>query len=377
MIKLSPIRSSQDIALLWQKMCASMPHPFFLSWPWIENVLETSPSLAGVRLLTIGEATPAAAALLFESSVVRRGVLRVKSLGLNAQGPGQAAGLTPEYLGLLVDPASEAKYWELFLDHLLQNSGKWHEILLEGAAPRLVDAWTKRGQRVRETLRSPSRQTDLARVRSAKDASFLSMIPPRARSRIRATTRSVQERLGPVTCELAATPQQADQYFSEFKDLHERRWKDDPSGGAFAADGWEAFHRRLIERHYASGILCLARIKAGETTLGVLYFFLHQGTVHFYQCGINYDACLANESPGLLLHVQMIEHFAAQGFATYDFMAGDAQYKRTLATDSVDLWWGALQAPRLSLRAEAAAVRTYHALRHRFARAKPALDQGA
>jgi CelD/BcsL family acetyltransferase involved in cellulose biosynthesis len=277
-----------------------------------------------------------------------------------------------------VDPAAEAEKWELFLDHLERTANRWDELQLEGVAPRLVEAWTKRGGRARETGRSPCRFTDLGRVRAAKDASFLNVISSRARSRVRQTTRSVEGRLGPVRVEFARSAREADEYFSEFKVLHDARWKDDPTGGAFGAPGWEPFHRRLIARQFASGILSLGRVKAGETPLGVLYYFLHQGTVYFYQCGINYPACLGNESPGLLIHANMIQHFADHGHAIYDFMAGDAQYKRTLATDSVDLWWGALQAPRWSLRAEAMAASAWHALRRRFARAQaPDTEQSA
>jgi CelD/BcsL family acetyltransferase involved in cellulose biosynthesis len=371
MITLSPVHSAQDVAPVWQKLCASVPHSFFLSWPWIENLLETSGSLGDVRLLTIGENSPAVAALLFKSTVSRRGLLRVRNLGLNTLDSRHPAFIPPEYLGLLVDPAGEAKNWELFLDHLQQTREGWDEVQLEGVAPELVDAWIRRGQRVRESLRVPSRFTDLARVRAAKDQSFLNVLNSRARSRVRSTTRGIVERLGPVNFEFATTPEQADEFFSEFKVLHDLRWKDDPTGGAFGAPGWEPFHRRLIARQYSNGSLALVRIKAGETTLGVLYYFLHQGRVLFYQCGINYSASVGSESPGLLIHATMIDHFAARGHDIYDFMAGDAQYKRTLATDSVDLWWGALQAPRLSLRAEAAAISAYRAMRSRFARAKP------
>jgi CelD/BcsL family acetyltransferase involved in cellulose biosynthesis len=265
-----------------------------------------------------------------------------------------------------VDPTIESDTWELLLDNLGETLSEWDELQLDGVSPSLPAAWARRGQSVREEMLSNSRFTDLNRVRQTSGGSCLGLLVSRDRRKIRHTSRALQERFGPVTIDIASSAADAETFLSELKILHERRWSDDPSGGAFAPPFWERFHRHLIARHFDSGVIQLSRVRAGDHTLGLLYCFVHGGRVYAYQSGINYGAALPNESLGLLIHAMIIDYNAALGHEIYDLMAGDSQYKRALTTDSVELWWGALQSPRLSLAAERLLRRGYRALRARL-----------
>ncbi|MGB0109168.1 MAG: GNAT family N-acetyltransferase, partial [Terriglobales bacterium] len=77
---------------------------------------------------------------------------------------------------------------------------------------------------------------------------------------------------------------------------------------------------------------------AGEETIGILYNFVHKGKVSFYQSGLNYTKD-KHLKPGLVTHACAIQECLALGFDDYDFLAGDARYKRSLAKDSRHLAW--------------------------------------
>ena len=242
--------------------------------------------------------------------------------------------------------------WEEVLDHFSTREKNWDEFQLDGVAPWLADAWAKRGLALRQSRLDVGRLLDLERVRASANSSCIGILAPRVRTRVRHTLAAVEHRFGPVVVAEPASVQEARGFFSELKDLHIKRWRNQPYGDAFDTPFFERFHHELIERSFADGCVQLARVSAGPRTLGLLYNFVYQGRVSFYQSGINYAAAERGDSLGLLVHALLIDHNARQGQAIYDMLAGDAQYKRALAGITTPLWWGELQAKRHKLRAE-------------------------
>ena len=56
--------------------------------------------------------------------------------------------------------------------------------------------------------------------------------------------------------------------------------------------------------------------------------------------------------PGYLCHVAAIVHSARAGLAVYDFLGGDRQYKKSLATDVGWLVWARVQRKRMRFAIE-------------------------
>jgi CelD/BcsL family acetyltransferase involved in cellulose biosynthesis len=72
--------------------------------------------------------------------------------------------------------------------------------------------------------------------------------------------------------------------------------------------------------------------------VGVLYNFVQDGKVYFFQGGFNYQED-KHLKPGLATHACAIQHYLDLGFRDYDFMVGDARYKSSLAPSSRALAW--------------------------------------
>jgi hypothetical protein len=72
--------------------------------------------------------------------------------------------------------------------------------------------------------------------------------------------------------------------------------------------------------------------------LGVLYNFAYRGASLFYQSGLRLDPD-KRVKIGLVAHASAIEHCRAAGLARYDFLAGDDQYKKSLASASRPQSW--------------------------------------
>jgi CelD/BcsL family acetyltransferase involved in cellulose biosynthesis len=130
--------------------------------------------------------------------------------------------------------------------------------------------------------------------------------------------------------------------------LHQRTWNARGEPGAFTSARKVAFHQALIRRAFPRGAIQLLRVSAGQETIGILYNFLQNGKVYFYQSGLNYGEA-KHLKPGLVAHASAIRYCLEQGLNEYDFLAGDARYKRSLAKDSRPLAWVVFSRPHFKL----------------------------
>jgi CelD/BcsL family acetyltransferase involved in cellulose biosynthesis len=212
-----------------------------------------------------------------------------------------------------------------------------------------------------------ARHVDLSTLRAAH-TSFLKTLGKKTRAHIRHTSE-VFSRYGDIKIEVAGTVEQALQYLEEMKILHQRRWAGRGQPGAFIDGHFNRFHERLITDFFASNVIQLLRVTAGSRTIGILYNFVHNSDVLVYQTGFNYDLVVAKnkESPGLLTHALAVDYNASRGYARYDLLAGDSEYKRALAKESSELWWGTVQRDSLKFRVERLLQQVWWKLRVTFA----------
>jgi CelD/BcsL family acetyltransferase involved in cellulose biosynthesis len=98
------------------------------------------------------------------------------------------------------------------------------------------------------------------------------------------------------------------------------------------------FHQALVRRLWEANAVDLLRLSAGDADIGYLYNFKARGKVYAFQSGFAY-APDARLKPGLVTHACAMEHYARDGWREYDFLAGDARYKRSFASRSRTLLW--------------------------------------
>lgn len=197
-----------------------------------------------------------------------------------------------------------------------------------------------------EHERKPAPFVDLAAV---DGASFESSLGSNTRSQVHRSKRLYEQRSGAVRIERASSLEQAMQYFGELTQLSNARWQEKGETGSFSSPAVLDFHRRLLACLWPRQSIDLLCVRAGDAVLGYLYNFTDGGKVYFFQSGFAYAAD-ARLKPGLLTHCFAIGHYAARGFKEYDFLAGDARYKRSLARRHRDLIWTVVYRDRPLIR---------------------------
>jgi CelD/BcsL family acetyltransferase involved in cellulose biosynthesis len=343
----------------WSELVQQVPHASaFLTETWVSAWLDVFGTALRPRILQFRRGAELIGACLIVRTIERRSVVPVSVVHLNTAGEGEHSPCI-EYNGLLALDGCQVEVASALREFLSRE--KWDELALSGIAG---GEWTdalRAGATVRRRAR-PSYFVDLARLRvSGND--YLAALSSRTRARVRQSIRAY-EACGPLTIDVARTCAEANEWLDRLAALHTRRWQARGDAGAFASPLFMQFHRRLIAAGVETGLVHLVRISAGERIVGFLHNFVYRGRVYFYQCGYEYgdDRRL---QPGLVALSAAVRHYAASGEHEFDFLAGDAEYKKSLGQSARELEWTTIE--RGTLKTRAIAV-----LRELKRRARPA-----
>ncbi len=115
--------------------------------------------------------------------------------------------------------------------------------------------------------------------------------------------------------------------------LNRERWGDD--GLAFHTDEFCAFHRLLAPKLLEKGQLSLMILQLYGQNAAIRYDFVYGERLWVFQGG--WAPELARLAPGRVLNAYSIKWCIENGVQEYDFLAGEAEYKRAWSTDQREL----------------------------------------
>jgi len=338
----------------WRDLEGRADGGFFLSWSWIGTWAEqTTAPLLLVRAK--GGGRTVALGLLAATRVRRHGFIASRQIHLHASGDPDLDRIAVEYNGFLVERGAETGMAAFLLAALKQRTD-WDECVLPGVAGNYVQAVERAGLAPAIDHQSASYGVSFAGLGGAPHMDSLSA---NSRTQLRRALR-LCEADGVLSLHPADDLEEALRYFSRLKAMD--RWQEKGVQGAFATQAREDFHQRLIARAWPRGELELLEARAGAKVIGYLYHFLYRGRVLSYQ--IAYQPAPDNRHrPGLVMHHLAIERARKKGFTVYDFLAGEARYKKSLGAELQTLIWCRAQKSRPLFALERAARRLKQAWR--------------
>ena len=329
------------------------------SWVWIETWLRHYGDLIPHRFLVAEHDGPRAIALVTEGVDMFRGPFRIRTLHVGTAGEPDSETVRIQYNRLLVDPAFRDEFGAALGALLRSSSGRWDEFRLDGFAPEEI-APLLASDASFVVDRRLCHVTDLSAIRAAGKR-VIEGLDSHTAKKIRRSIRQIEEVHGPIAVEWAESIDQALDICAEMVALHEARWRSEGKPGVFASPRVAGFHRDLVGSLVPSGGILLARVRAGDVTLGCDYSFVERNRVLGYQWGV---ARLDDPrpSPGLVTGVTVMQEAMERGIDEYDWLSGDVFYKRQLSTTTRELVW--------ARRQRGARIRGINALLHARGRAR-------
>jgi hypothetical protein len=325
-----------------------------MSWGWIGTLLRRS-GLKPFVLRATDRGKLVALGFLCANRETRHRGLHLRKLYLNETGEPEIDILCIEHNGFLRDRAYGTELPARCIEHILTSEeakqllGAWDEWRFTGIDDTYLKLLEATGLRVRLHAAKQSGVIDLNMLRRNKQ-DYLGTLSSNTRYQIRRALKLYGER-GPVTLTAAKTRDEFANYFDGLRNLHQKYWIARGDRGAFGYKFLNDFHEEIALTRGPSGEVELLRIAAGDFEIGYLYNFTYRGLVGAYLSGFAYEDD-SKLKPGLVSHYLAIEHHLKGDARVYDLLAGDMQYKRSLAMTTPPMYWADLQQPRMKLRLE-------------------------
>jgi CelD/BcsL family acetyltransferase involved in cellulose biosynthesis len=342
--RLEPVADRERLGDLWRALEPKTDASFFQSWGWIGCWLHHVPPDRQPRVAIATRSGRIVGLGVFVPCRERaRRIVAARALRLHESGDPELDGLCIEHNGVLADRAHVAAVWAAILAALVRERG-WDELVLGGLAGHTAAACIEAARSldlgiVVRQQRSSAR-LDLEGLRRSGRA-FAEVLSRNTRQQL-ARSRRLYEAIGPIRLRTAQSEEEALDMLDRLKVWHQRTWQRRGRPGCFASPAFEAFHRDLIRERFGHGEIRLLCASAGECPLGFLYNFAKGNRTYAYQSGFDY-ATDGRLKPGLVSHALAIEQALRDGFAVYDFMAGENRLKASFASDRDDMVWLALQ----------------------------------
>lgn len=360
------LNNIDEISALWTALEKKTDASYFQTWAWIGPWWRHAGKYSEPIVFTIKDNSNTIGAAIFSPHFARRRhVITSRSLHLNENGD-RRYDFTIEYNGILTCEPDEINIAKAVLEKILSDNPEIDEIVFSGINKKRYEAYKQaginNGLMPITTRVSKSSFVDLDKIRS-EGVDYQAKLSRNTRSKIRRSIKAYQTELGQIHIKEAASLDQALHYLKNLKVFHQEHWEARDQPGSFSNTRWEAFIINMIEDQFDKGRIQLLRIQAGRTDIGFILNLVNNGHVNMLQSGFKY---LSNNKmkPGYVSHFLAIEHNLANGNHTYDFLAGESQYKDSLATDCARLYWLTLQRKRVKFFLERVGVRFIRHLRN-------------
>lgn len=329
-VDILPAHERAAVSVLWRNLERAVPVGLANSWDWVETWLNHYGDLIP-HWFVIGTSAgaPVGLALLTRGVGRKRGPISLRTLHVGTAGEPHADTVRVEYNRLLVGPQHRTAFVAALLGATKRIGRCCDVFVLDGFVPEDAEAFLASDPSF-VAVTEPCHYADLAALRN-RGETVLDGLRRHTAAKIRRTIRRLEEQYGPVQVEWAASLPQAEAIFAELRQLHQARWEREGQPGVFASQRFTRFHEELIRRLFPQGRVTLARVIAGDLTVGCDYGLVEHGRILGYQWGLaTFDD--PRLSPGLAVGALVMQAAQERGFSEYDWLAGDALYKRELST---------------------------------------------
>ena len=361
-VSMKAVESAAD-ALVQLAALEKFSRSIFMARPWMSSWLQTIGNKAEIYSLQFFNKQEILVGICFitRATIKRRKFFQIEQLSLN-ESEVKGNKFIIEYNEILHDPDYHDDVHYSFIEFLGCSGLNFDELRINaaeaGAFHNLNKLCTGFGLNLIEEETSKACCTRLKDYDGDPD-NYIASLSKSKREQIRRSIKYFSQ-FGEPVLEFAAGRDECLEFFHKLGELHQRAWNARGRSGAYASQSWVDFHSRLIT-DYPDRVQ-LIRISYGSHLLGYLYNLIDRKVAYSIQSGFNYTAD-KNDRPGIVSHFMVTNDYIRSALQRYEYLAGDAQYKRSLSNAHRQFSWYLVQKKNLKMRIENAALRLKRAVK--------------
>ncbi|MEK7250106.1 MAG: GNAT family N-acetyltransferase, partial [Bacteroidota bacterium] len=299
---------------------------------WWKHFGEQDP-LANLHIVTLRNGGRLVAiAPLYIESMKKLGMIRLRRLGFIG------GGIT-DYLDVVVAKGYETSCLPVLASHIADQSSLFDVIHLTDISDRSPNRALLYQELSRLGFRGSHFVSDCCprmQLRETWEATVASL-PSSKQKRFRQVQRKIESDFK-VELHVVTDPDQLPRDFTEFFNLHQKRWNESGQSGVLADARTAGFHREISELFFKRKRLFLAFLLLDGRRVAANYGFVYRKELLHYLSGIEMRAELSKYSIGRVLQMYSIAEAAKQGIKVYDFMRGPEEYKYDFNSVDVTNW---------------------------------------
>jgi len=318
------------LAKQWIALEAQAHPQYFLSWKWISAWLTQIKNTYPVNIIIANKkGNVVGIGIFIEKSHKRYRILPCKQWLLHRTGNEQQDQIWIENNTFLIHSDFYNEVHKTMWHWLFNNKKSIDEFIVSVYKEQLLldcsDNYSHYNE-VKEKIEL-GYQVDLKTLKTIDD--YYVTLSKNTRQQIKRSLKLLALR-GEIQFKVSTNPVKQLQLLENSKHWHIEKWQKSSTPSGFNNPLFNQFHKNMIETKHPTAQTLVASLTINNDLYGCLYCLTQNKTAYFY---------LSNLKPiqdnkiklGLTMHTLMVEWLILNDFHTYDFLAGEARYKKSLA----------------------------------------------
>ena len=358
-------KNNSELEKHWLLLEQTASKEFFLSWKWIGSWLETIGTNQQMYLVKAMQNNKVVGLGVFaEHNIVRHNLIASKQWFLHRTGQEEKDQIWIENNGFLLCEQNKNHVNNTMWQHLLTQHSNVDEFivnLVKKSPDMNYDISVNNYQKFKQQQELGYK---IALTNFSSLDNYLSTLSKNTRQQINRSIKLIMQQ-GELKFTPIEQPQDQIKLLEKTKHWHIQKWKNTLTPSGFENKIFCQFHNHLLGNTHPSATTIAASLNLNEEVIGAIYCFAENKNIYFYLSCIK---PIENNKIklGLVMHILMIEWLILQKntYSEYDFLAGDAQYKRSLSSIRDEYYQLTIQKNRLKFTIETKAKKTASSLKN-------------
>ncbi len=329
----------------WQELELSADNSVFLSWLWIESWLTVVTDNLFIIEATFNNKT-VGLGIFFESKRYSLGLFPIKQWWLHKTGEQNKDQIWIEHNDFLLDKSLATTIRQAMVSYIYNNEANVTEVIIGLSDSTVQNSFEILFPENRTEVNSLGHLVDYSQI---SNSYFDEILSKNTRYQVNRSKKLLAEQ-GELNFNIVDNSKDIIALLPNISALHQERWQHSSEGSGFSNPIFTQFHQHMIKKDNSATIQ-VAVLSLNNRAIGYLLNYIYKDKVSFYLSALSNE--FSNKiKVGILLHAEAIDYYQKQNLLSYDFLAGDAQYKRSLATAKYQLALKYFHRPHIALTIE-------------------------